>query len=97
MGEDLAHIEILCCAKAGAPEKDEEVDEEDSCSLSGLVGAACVDGLEGAFADEGYEDATGADEHKLAPAKFVDKKCGEAVPGEGCCGPESQEEERHVA
>jgi hypothetical protein len=42
--EDLAHVEVLGGVEAGAPEEDEEVDEEDGGALADLVGTAGVDG-----------------------------------------------------
>ncbi len=38
--EDLAEVEVLGCVDAGAPEADEEEDEEDGGFLARGVGAA---------------------------------------------------------
>jgi hypothetical protein len=44
--------------RSRAPEQGEKVDKEDDCPLASLVGAARVDCLEGALADQGYANAT---------------------------------------
>jgi len=69
-GEDLAEVEVLRRVDAGAPEADEEEDEEDGGFLTRRVGAAEVFGLQGDFEDEADEDAGEAGEEEFAPADW---------------------------
>lgn len=96
-GEDFGHVQVLRGIEAGAPEQDEEIDEEDGGALASFVGAAGVDGLQRAFADQRDEDTAGADEHEGAATDFVDKEGGEDVAGERGGGPEGEEEDGEVA
>ena len=50
--EDFAHIEVLSCVEARAPEEDEEVDEEDGRLLPSLICATSVHSLKSTFADK---------------------------------------------
>ena len=96
-GEDFGHVQVLRGIEAGAPEQDEEIDEEDGGALAGFVGAAGVDGLQRAFTDQRNEDTAGADEHEGPTTDFVDEEGGEDVAGEGGGRPEGEEEDGEVA
>ncbi len=94
--ENLGQIQELTGIHKGAPEGNEQEDEEDGGSLTSFVHGADKFGLKCYFADQGDHDATETNKHESAPADLFDEEGTEDVAREGRRNPAGNEEERHV-
>lgn len=93
--EDLRDVEVLRRVDEGAPEEDEEEDQEYRGGEARFVSGIEVECLCDAFEDERHGEAAEPDEQEETASDAVDKEGCEYVAGEGECDPERRQEEGH--